>query len=68
MYLLACQSVGDSDLCCVLVGDVFQALINLPVNLFTLIDAEYLITDHFYIALFSVSEQTHCILVACDSE
>ena len=25
-------------------------------------------TDHFYIALFSVSVQTHCTLVPCDSE
>ena len=24
--------------------------------------------DHFYIALFSALEQTHCALVACDSE
>ena len=24
--------------------------------------------DHFYIALFSALEQTHCILVACDSK
>ena len=39
-------------------GDVFQALINSPINLFTVIDAEYSITDHFYVALFSASEQT----------
>ena len=27
-----------------------------------------LIIDHFYIALFSALEQTHCAVVACDSE
>ena len=27
-----------------------------------------LITDHFYVALFAALEQTHCALVACDSE
>ena len=27
-----------------------------------------LIVDRFYIALFSVFEQTHCALVACNSE
>ena len=27
-----------------------------------------LITDHFYIALFSALKQTHCVHVTCDSE
>ena len=26
------------------------------------------VVDHFYIALFFALEQTHCALVACDSE
>ena len=26
------------------------------------------IDDHFYIALFSTLEQTHCAFAACDSE
>ena len=27
-----------------------------------------IVTDRFYIALFSVVEQPHCVLDACDSE
>ena len=27
-----------------------------------------LFVDHFYVALFSTLEQTHCVLVACDSK
>ena len=27
-----------------------------------------LITDHFYIALFSALKQTHCVHVTCDPE